>query len=313
MATNTPHLSARRLLAAATSFLLLSCVWATKAEAYGWPLKPFHEQHPVRGFFGDPRVDWEIPHVRRAYRFHFGIDIAGPDGALVYATSDGRIASAGETVYVTRPDGVKLEYWHVVPIARSGTWATAYRTVVGRIASGWGHVHFSERRNGAYVNPLRRGAMAPFRDTTSPIVRRVRVQRGYRRVDRYHVTGAVDLVTECVDVTPIDVPAPWNEKPVVPALIRWRLVGDDGRTVVDWRTAADFRQHIPGPSAFWNVYAAGTTQNRTYRPGQYFFLLRRRWDSAGVPNGVYRLEIEAQDAAGNSSRRAQRLVVANGL
>ena len=27
-----------------------------QAPAYGWPLKPFHRQHPVRGYFGDPRI-----------------------------------------------------------------------------------------------------------------------------------------------------------------------------------------------------------------------------------------------------------------
>lgn len=312
MPTNTAHLSARRIVAVATSFLVFSCVWTANAAAYGWPLKPFHQQHPVRGFFGDPRVDWEIPHVRRAYRFHFGIDISGRDGSPVYATASGRIVSEDETVYVTRPDGVKLEYWHVVPTARSGSWATAYRTVVGRIAPGWGHVHLAEWRDGAYVNPLRPGAMAPYADTTAPVVRRVRVQRGDRHVDRYHVTGRVDLVAECVDVTPLGVPAPWNEKPVVPALVRWRLTSA-GRTIVDWATAVDFRRHVPAPSAFRDVYAAGTTQNRSYRPGQYFFLLLRDWDSSRVRNGVYRLEIAVEDAAGNSARRAQRIVVANGV
>jgi hypothetical protein len=312
MATYRPHLSARRFVAAATGFIVLSCVWAANAGAYGWPLKPFHQQHPVRGFFGDPRVDWEVPHVRRAYRFHFGIDISGADGALVYATASGRIVVEGETVYITRPDGVRLEYWHVVPTAKSGTWATAYRTVVGHIADGWAHVHFSEWRDGGYVNPLRRGAMSPFVDATSPAVRRVRVQRDGVRVNRYHVTGRVDLVAECTDVSPMAVPAPWNDKPVVPALVRWRLTRT-GRTILDWRTAADFRRNIPGPAAFWDVYARGTTQNRPYRPGQYFLLLRRGWDSSSVPNGIYRLEIAAEDAAGNLARRSQRIVVANGL
>lgn len=312
MPTNSSHLSARRFVAVAISFLVLSCLWAANASAYGWPLKPFHKQHPVRGFFGDPRIDWEIPHVRRAYRFHFGVDISGPDGSSVYATASGRIAVKDETVYVTRPDGVKLEYWHVVPTVRPGTWATAYRTVVGRIGQGWGHVHFSESRGGAYVNPLRPGAMAPFVDTTTPVVRRVRVQRGDRHVDHYHVTGHVDLAAECADITPVRVPAPWNDKPVAPAVVRWRLMGRGG-AIVAWRTAVDFRHHIPGPSAFPDVYAAGTWQNRPYRPGQYFFLLVRDWDSSSVRNGVYRLEVAVEDAAGNSARRAQRIVVANGV
>jgi hypothetical protein len=77
---------------------------------------------------------------------------------------------------VTRAEGVNLEYWHVVPVARNGSCATAYKTVVGRVAHGWGHIHFSERIDGAHVNPLRPGAIGPFADTTIPVVRRVRIQ-----------------------------------------------------------------------------------------------------------------------------------------
>jgi hypothetical protein len=313
MATPHPHFSVRRTAAVAISILVLGFAWAENAapaSAYSWPLKPFHQQHPVRGFFGDPRIDWEIPHVRRAYRFHFGVDISAPDGTPVYASVTGRIVVEGETVVVRSPDGVDFEYWHVVPTVVTGAWATAYRTVVGRVAHGWGHVHFSERVDGAYVNPLRPGAMGPLIDTTVPLMRRVRVQRSGRRVNRYHVTGRVDLLAECLDVTPVRVPAPWNDKPVVPALVRWRLTGL-ARTIVDWRTAADFRRHIPEPSAYRDVYGVGTRQNRPYRPGQYLFLLTRGWDSSSVGNGVYRLEILVQDSSGNSTRRTQRIVVAN--
>jgi murein DD-endopeptidase MepM/ murein hydrolase activator NlpD len=175
MATYTPHSKSRVALRGLAITVATLCLYpcsptTTPATAstttgerptssYGWPIKPFHSQHPVRGFFGDPRVDWEIPNVRRMYRFHFGIDVSAPDGTAVYATASGRITVQSEAVVVTRGDGVDLEYWHVVPTVRTGDRATAYRTVVGRIAHGWGHVHFSERRAGAYVNPLRPGAL----------------------------------------------------------------------------------------------------------------------------------------------------------
>ena len=56
--------------------------------AYGWPVKPFHRQHPVRGFFGDPRIGMtpkgmqtQLPlrHRRLVPQRH----------AQVYATLDG--------------------------------------------------------------------------------------------------------------------------------------------------------------------------------------------------------------------------------
>src|SRR4051794_33863412 len=54
------------------------------AAAYGWPLKPFDRQHPVRAFLNDPRIG---RHGSQA--FHFGIDISAIDGTPVYAVSGG--------------------------------------------------------------------------------------------------------------------------------------------------------------------------------------------------------------------------------
>ena len=311
MPTNSSPRSARRVVVAAISFFVLSCVWAANASAYGWPLKPFHQQHPVRGFFGDPRIDWEIPHVRKLYRFHFGVDISAPDGAAVYATASGAVSVRGEVVSVTRADGTVFEYWHVQPTIRAGARAVAYRTVVGRVEAGWGHVHFSERRGSSYVNPLRRGAMSPYVDLTAPAVRGIRARRDGRRASRFRLSGRVDLLVDCLDVTPLRVPAPWNDKPVIPALVRWRLTRLGGQEVSPWRTVVDFRRSIPPDSAFHRVFAAGTRQNRSYRPGQYLLFLARGWNSALLRDGVYRLELLVADASANRTTFAQRIVVAN--
>jgi murein DD-endopeptidase MepM/ murein hydrolase activator NlpD len=54
--------------------------------AYLWPLKPFDKQHPVRGFFCDPRI------AAGGKTFHFGIDIAAPAGTPVYAVAPGSVS-----------------------------------------------------------------------------------------------------------------------------------------------------------------------------------------------------------------------------
>ena len=46
------------------------------------PVKPFDEQHPVRGFFCDPRIG-----AKGSKAFHFGVDVAAPDGTAVAASS----------------------------------------------------------------------------------------------------------------------------------------------------------------------------------------------------------------------------------
>ena len=131
------------------------------AGSYGWPVKPFDRQHPVRGFFGDPRIGEAADgHVDRQ-TFHFGIDISAPNGTAVYATASrhGRLGAAS-----SRDDrgpepttARSIAYWHIVPTVRNGQHAIAYRTVLGHIAKGWDHVHFAELLDGRYVNPLRPG------------------------------------------------------------------------------------------------------------------------------------------------------------
>src|SRR4051794_26581520 len=58
--------------------------------SYTWPLKPFHSPHPVRAFFGDPRIG-PTHDGGLAHNFHFGIDIHGANGAPVYASANGYI------------------------------------------------------------------------------------------------------------------------------------------------------------------------------------------------------------------------------
>src|SRR5918998_5601169 len=86
---NTSVRGARRRLAALVVLFASAALFSpSTAAAYGWPLKPFDKQHPVRGFFGDPRIE-EGPHGGES--FHFGIDICAADGTPVYATISGRV------------------------------------------------------------------------------------------------------------------------------------------------------------------------------------------------------------------------------
>ena len=68
--------------------------------AYGWPVKPFHRQHPVRGHFGDPRIGGQPKGSVKTV--HFGVDVSAPDGTPVYATTDGVPGSTGRSVVTIR-------------------------------------------------------------------------------------------------------------------------------------------------------------------------------------------------------------------
>ena len=273
---------------------------SASSSSYGWPVKPFHRQHPVRGFFGDPRIAEDAHGTTRS--FHFGIDISCPDGTPVYATMSGRIVldhRHHETISIVGTnENVTFSYWHVIPSVRTGQVAVAFRTVLGHVAKGWAHVHFSETRNGTYVNPLRAGALEPYADTTRPQLKSFRVERGARPLSTTPSSGTFDLVVEAYDTTPIPIAAPWHDKPVTPAVLQWR---PNGSRV--WRTAVDVRWTIPDASLYNRQFAAWTRQNNPWGcRGRYRFFLGHDLDARTFWN-IRSIEVRAIDTRGNSTTR----------
>jgi hypothetical protein len=175
-------------------------------------------------------------------------------------------------------------------------------------------VHLAERTppRGAYVNPLREGALAPFVKHDAPSVDRVVAERAGQTLDPAALAGVVDLIAEAHDTTPLPPLAPYTHMPVAPAWVRWRVVA--GATeVVPWRTSADFRTTLPANSLYATVYAPGTTQNHPPKPGLYRFQLAAAFDTNAHPDGTYRLEVEVFDTRGNSATGQLAVVIANGV
>ena len=307
--------------------------------SYGWPLMPFDQQHPVRAFFGDPRIGKPLG----GSSFHNGIDISAPDGTPVFAVAAGKVSLGGSfNVAVVSPDGVEHGYEHLQPAVKSGD-QVAQGALIGHIlmpapGSDWQHVHFSEcHPQGHYWNPLRQGALTPFAKTTAPSVTHIAVERGGQALNPNALSGLVDLIAEVHDITPIDPPPPWNNYPVTPAFVSWRLVAH-ATMVVPWRTAADFRTSLqlttfvtttPDPAygiqvgascdvGWEKVYAPGTRQNSLPphpgappEPGHFRFGLAAGFDTTAHPDDSYRLDVQATDVHGNASTGHLVLVLAN--
>lgn len=313
MATSRAHLVQRLAIVLTTAFTALAAPHVGHAGSYGWPVRPFDQQHPVRGFFGDPRVGEGADGHAESKTFHFGIDISAADGTPVYATASGRIVwepQRPQTIAIRAHDGRVFAYWHIIPAVRSGQTAVAYGTLLGHISRGWGHVHFAELLDGRYVNPLRSGALTPYRDTTRPTIHGFSFEREGRAMARARLSGSFDLVAEAWDETPMHVPGKWADKPVMPAVVRWRIRGERG-THGHWRTAIDFTGTIPAPSSFDSIYAPWTRQNHAWRDGRYRIRLAGNWDSSTLRDGEHVLEVEAIDTRGNSTRRSTRFAIRN--
>ena len=173
-------------------------------------------------------------------------------------------------------------------------------------------MHFTERRGDSYRDPLRPGALAPWRDTTRPEVTRIVLARNGRALSPGGIAGAVDVIAEAHQMPPLRVPPPWNDLPVTPARIRWR-VRRGGRTVRPWHTPIDFSKGLLPQDRFSWVYAPGTRQNRPGKPGLYRFFLAHTWSTSLLPDGHYRIEVEASDLFGNKGSLELPFTLVNDL
>ncbi|HSL64141.1 MAG TPA: hypothetical protein VK874_05725 [Gaiellaceae bacterium] len=276
-----------------------------KRAPYCWPVRPFHRMHAVRGYFNDPRVSG------RSRAFHFGVDIVAKDGAGVYAVEGGTAhLQGGRAVSVVSDESRRtFGYWHVVPVVRHRQHVRR-RQLLGHVEAPWAHVHFAESSRGRYRNPLRPGALTPWVDATSPRIAGIHFFRGRKELSPLAVSGAVDVVVDAWDLPPLQPPPPWNGLPVTPALLRWRVLR--GRKVVrPWHAPIDFRNRLLPAGLFSTVYAPGTRQNKPGKPGRYRFYVARTWSTRRVPNGLYRLEVSAADAHGNTARASLPFTIAN--
>ena len=262
---------------------------------YGWPVKPFNRQHPVRAYLNDPRNGHGD-----AKSFHFGIDISAPTGTAVYAVAPGMaFVTRGRMAVAVRGASRTFGYWHVKPAVRNHQYIRLHQLLGYIVDEGSGkHVHFAERdRHGLYQNPLRQGGLGPYVDRTAPRVASVEFIRNGHEVDARALSGRVDVVAEIYDATPMRVPAPWTNMPVTPAKVGWSLA-HDGRRIRTERTIINSDHMLPG-KLYDLIYAPGTAQNWVGAPGHYRFYIARGLDASQLPAGISRLRIDAADTRGN--------------
>jgi Peptidase family M23 len=261
--------------------------------SYGWPVKPFNRQHPVRAYLNDPR------NGNGAKDFHFGIDISAPNGTAVYSVEPGVVSVGQEgTAIWVRGATRTFSYWHINPVVRTNQFVGTHQ-LIGHIERKYNpqHVHFAEMQGGQYVNPLRPGGLGPYVDRTPPTTGSVRFFANGRELDAHALKGRVQLIAEVFDTQPLPVPEPWSNLPLTPAVIRWSIV-HGSRIVVAPQTVVNSTALYP-KELYDSIYAPSTFQNRRGHPGHYRYRLGHGLDSTLLPKGVSQLRIVAADTRGN--------------
>lgn len=119
---------------------------------------------PTRGYFTSGFGMRRDPLNRSAYKFHYGVDIAGAHGTAVWATADGVISSAsyrggyGNLVIIDHGYGFVTYYAHLSRFAVSSGQQVRRGQVIGymgRTGRVTGtHLHYEVHVNGTPVNPL---------------------------------------------------------------------------------------------------------------------------------------------------------------
>jgi hypothetical protein len=280
-----------------------------QAGAYSWPFKPFDRPHPIRGAFGDPRFHLDAEGALSA--FHFGVDIAAPDGTRVYAVEPGYVHARASSVAVENRTGRVFGYWHIVPAVHTGQHVRLHQ-LLGRVARGWGHLHFAESLHGAYKNPLRKGALTPFLDRSVPVIESVGVlSPSGAGVNPEHVVGPVDIAASIYELPPLAPPAPWQVARLTPLEVWWTLSGSNGVSLSS--LVVDFGLGLPLNGLYNWIYATGSYQNKANRPGHYVFWLAHGLDTADLPDGRYDLTISAVNTRGLIGTATVSLVTANGV
>jgi len=295
----------RRALRYILGLAVVAMLVPTAASAYSWPVRPFYQQHAIRGYFNDPRLSGTEA------GFHFGVDIVANDLEPVYAVEGGQVRVRGQSVSILpKRGGRRLSYWHVTPVV--GTYQNVRRhQLIGHVHPGSGHVHFAEYRHGTYINPLRLGGLAPYIDDTVPQITKLSFYLAGNPITTEYLAGTVDMTIDAYDPSPLPLPPfQWAQARLAPTLIRWRIV--QGQNIIrDWQNAVDFRTFLVPFSLFDFFYAPGTYQNRPDRPGRYEYYLAHDLDTRLLPNGGYVLQVDALDAQENLGQASYPISVLN--
>ena len=173
------------------------------------------------------------------------VDIEANDFQPVYAIQSGyaTVAQSGfEDTKVTVGD---YTYWHISPKVRSGQYVVAYKTELGAVEYGFGHIAFSEGSDDAYLNPLRPGGpLRPYADAEAPVIGVPEIFSDGRVIG--HAFDPQSFIHKTSYLTPV----------LAPAALAWRLYDARVRAITPLEWALNSSGYI-SPSLKPVIFAPG--------------------------------------------------------
>jgi hypothetical protein len=257
----------------------------------GWPLRPQHRQHPIRGSFLDPRPDPESGAI-----YHDGVDIGVRDDRPERGAPPNRthrvFAIEGGPVTFATPPGTRgavhvghFRYGHVDAVVGVGEIVAPGQHIAWSCEGDW-HVHLGESiftgGGRVVVNPLRPGGkLHPFVDRAAPEIREIRfftpatpdwarrpstsvarLPPAGQRIARDRLFGRVDVRVRLNDPQSFIgwfAELPWLAAPHHPFRLAVRIVDGDTERVVRRREVFRAEKLLGMPAG--RHYAPGTDQN----------------------------------------------------
>jgi hypothetical protein len=266
----------------------------------------------------------------------------------VYAIEGGRVLSATPRGVRGLVDLGHFRYEHVDSLVERGDLVSPGQLIGWTCFDSW-HVHLGEfvfTGDGGriVVNPLRPGGKVhPYVDTAAPDIREIRfytpatprwdrrpanvarLPQAGRRLDKRRLSGRIDVRVHVDDPQSFIgwfAEVPWLAAPHHPYRVAATVTQSATGRVV--RAGEVFRSERMLDVRAGQHFAPGTEQNlpanacmrlhRTVRcDGIYWFRLfpAPYWDTTRLPNGRYRLRIQAWDAVGNASSATTEVTIRN--
>jgi hypothetical protein len=256
----------------------------------GWPLRPFHQQHAIRAGINE----------LRPANFHVAVDVEANDYQAVYAINSGYASIRYPGTGDSQVDVGPFDYWHIHPTVSSGQYVVAYKTRIGQVLHGFGHIAFSQGPTSDYLNPLRPGGgLLPYTDAEPPIIGVPRIFSDGRVID--NAFDPQSFVHKLSYLTPV----------LAPSSLAWRLYNSSGHALTGLEWAMRGSQNYP-PGLKPVIFAPGASN-----PGFECFYTKMicipnwtYWLAGGLTqplplgslrSGRYRLAVYAWDWKGNTS------------